>query len=43
MGIFVFPVICMLYEEFCVFHDEALDGRGGGVEQRWILVSKGMK
>ena len=30
MGIFVFPVICMLYEEFCVFHDEALDGRGGG-------------
>ena len=29
MGVFVSPVICMLYEEFCVFHDEALDGGGG--------------
>lgn len=28
MGVFVSPVICMLYEEFCGFHDEALDGGG---------------
>ena len=39
MGIFVFPVICMLYEEFCVFHDEALDGRGG-VEQKGYEIIK---